>query len=260
MGMIINDSNIENNNITGTDESGKLSNFQGGWIKLFRKITEWEWFTDPNVLQLFIFLLVKANHSPKKWQGKDIGRGQLITSVASISNETKLSNQAIRTALGKLIRSGDITKKSTNKFTLITVLKYDVYQGFDTINQQANQQANQQTNNKRTTTNNNNKNYNNEKNNNTFDFKKAMLDYGFDENLTDEWLEIRKKKKAINTERSYKMFISEFEKTGKKPDEVLEIIVKRQWKGFEKEWISTPNNSNKTGNQLEFKARELKFN
>ena len=30
-----------------------------------------------------------------------------------------------------------------------------------------------------------------------FNFKKSLLDYGFDEELVDEWLNIRKKKKAV---------------------------------------------------------------
>ena len=47
-----------------------------------------------------------------------------------------------------------------------------------------------------------------------FNFKKSLLEYGFDPLLVDEWMAIRKTKKAINSEFSYNSFISQVEKTG----------------------------------------------
>lgn len=71
-----------------------------------------------------------------------------------------------------------------------------------------------------------------------FNFKKEMLAFGFDEILTDEFLKIRKAKKAVNSELAYKKFITEVQKTGRAPNEILKIITEKQWKGFEAEWIT----------------------
>ena len=50
-----------------------------GWIKLHRKILDWEWYDDINTKVLFLHLLLTANHEEQKWRGKIIERGQLIT-------------------------------------------------------------------------------------------------------------------------------------------------------------------------------------
>ena len=122
-----------------------------GWIKLHRKILDWEWFTSPSTLQLFIYLLLRANKEDKKWRGILIKRGQLVTSVATISEETKLSTQQVRTSLNRLKSTNEITSKTTNRFTLVTVCKYKSYQLYDEAEQQTKQQALQQTNNKQIT-------------------------------------------------------------------------------------------------------------
>lgn len=122
-----------------------------GWIKLHRKILDWEWFTSPSTLQLFIYLLLMANKEDKKWRGILIKRGQLVTSVATISEETKLSTQQVRTSLNRLKSTNEITSKTTNRFTLVTVCKYESYQLYEETEQQAKQQALQQTNNKQIT-------------------------------------------------------------------------------------------------------------
>lgn len=122
-----------------------------GWIKLHRKILDWEWFTSPSTLQLFIYLLLRANKEDKKWRGILIKRGQLVTSVATISEETKLSTQQVRTSLNRLKSTNEITSKTTNRFTLITVCKYESYQLYEEVEQQTKQQALQQTNNKQIT-------------------------------------------------------------------------------------------------------------
>lgn len=39
-----------------------------GWIKLHRKLINWEWYQDTNVKVVFLHLLLIANHEDKKWQ------------------------------------------------------------------------------------------------------------------------------------------------------------------------------------------------
>ncbi|GIJ96593.1 hypothetical protein CAPN001_11620 [Capnocytophaga stomatis] len=70
-----------------------------------------------------------------------------------------------------------------------------------------------------------------------FDFRKALLEAGFDPELSAEWLKIRKAKKAVNSELAFKNFMREVEKSGRSPNEVLAIVVQKQWKGFEASWL-----------------------
>ena len=70
-----------------------------------------------------------------------------------------------------------------------------------------------------------------------FNFRKAMLTEGFAPELIDEWLKIRKAKKAVNTERAFKIFIEQVRKTNHDINSVLEIVVQKQWKGFEADWL-----------------------
>ena len=102
-----------------------------GWIKLYRKFTDWEWYTDSAVKDLFIHLLLSVNHQPKQWRGETIGVGETITSVASLAAETGLSTKAVRTALNKLEKTGEIERKATNRNSLIIVVNYSVYQSFE---------------------------------------------------------------------------------------------------------------------------------
>jgi hypothetical protein len=116
-----------------------------GWIKLHRKITEWEWYKDLSTSKLFIHLVIMANHEDKNWKGVEVKRGQLITGRKVLAEETGLSEQQIRTSLTKLKSTSEITINSTNKYTIVTICEYETYQLINNdINQQVNQQPNQQ--------------------------------------------------------------------------------------------------------------------
>ena len=115
-----------------------------GWICLQRKFVEWEWFDDAIMVKLFIYLLLKANYEPKKWHGVEIGRGQIITGRHQLAFETNLSEQQVRTALKKLESTGEITTKTTNKFSIVTICNYNKYQDIVLANQPTNQPTNNQ--------------------------------------------------------------------------------------------------------------------
>ena len=88
-----------------------------------------------------------------------------------------------------------------------------------------------------------------------FNFKKSLLDYGFQKELVEEWLAIRKTKKSINSEFSFNAFISQIEKTGAEKNEVLRIIAEKQWAGFNHAWIKTLNNNNLNNTENEADRR-----
>lgn len=101
-----------------------------GWIKLHRKFLDWEWYSDNNTKILYLHLLLTCNYEDKKWQGITIKRGQKVTSLGHLAEETGLTIQQVRTSLEKLQKSKNITSKTTNKFTLVTVENYSLYQSY----------------------------------------------------------------------------------------------------------------------------------
>lgn len=174
-----------------------------GWIKIHRRLLDWEWYDDNNVVRVFLHLLLTANYEPKKWHGQTIERGTLITGRIALAQETNLSEQQVRTALKKLESTGEITTKSTNQFTIITICNYERYQTTETAEQPTNQPTNNQqitneqpTNNQRITTTKEYKEYKKERNEEIIDCADAQpktkktpkKKYGEFENvlLTDE--------------------------------------------------------------------------
>lgn len=99
-----------------------------GFIVLHRKMLEWEWFTDTNVLHLFITLLLKANYRTTKWRGISVPRGGLITSYESLAKTTGLSAKQVRTALDKLKKTGEVAHETTNNYSIITIVNWEKYQ------------------------------------------------------------------------------------------------------------------------------------
>ena len=125
------------------------------WVKLSRKITDWEWYTDGNTLRVFVHLLLIANWQPKKWKGEIIDTGEAVVGRKTLADALDLSEQQVRTALDKLEKSKVISKKTTNKYTVVKVLKFCIYQGVENNEQPTNNQQitnEQPTNNQQITT------------------------------------------------------------------------------------------------------------
>lgn len=71
-----------------------------------------------------------------------------------------------------------------------------------------------------------------------FDFKKSLLEIGVTPQVAEDWLKVRKAKKAANTETAFKRIQKEIELSGLSADECITIAVERSWQGFKAEWIS----------------------
>ena len=99
-----------------------------GWIALHRQFTQWEWFDKPEMVQLFIYLLISATHEEMQWRGVTIKRGQIVTSLDKIKAATGLSTSKIRTCLERLKLTNEIASETTNQYRVITICNYDKYQ------------------------------------------------------------------------------------------------------------------------------------
>lgn len=99
-----------------------------GWIHIHRKLINWEWYSDIPVRITFLHLLLIANWEPKEWQGQIIKRGQMVIGRKKLSKEIGISEQQLRTVFNKLKSSQQITINPTNKYSLVTIVKYNDYQ------------------------------------------------------------------------------------------------------------------------------------
>lgn len=98
------------------------------WIKIYDGLLEWEWHKRPEMISLFVHLLLMANTKDGRFEGHEIKKGQLATSLASLSETTGLTTQTLRTCLKHLQQTGEILIKSTSRFSIISICKYDDYQ------------------------------------------------------------------------------------------------------------------------------------
>ena len=122
------------------------------FIKLDRNMMKWRWYQDAVTKSVFIHLLFKANIKPGEFRDIPVDRGQLITSLSHLAEETGLSIQQTRTALEHLKSTHEITQSTNNRYTLITLTNYDAYQGKPTSKATNNQHAINTQSNKQSTT------------------------------------------------------------------------------------------------------------
>ncbi len=87
-----------------------------GHIKLHRRLLEWQWLDKPNMVALFIYLLLKANFKKTKYQKIIIERGQLITGRLKLATVLGLTEKQVRTCLYRLEDSGEISIRRAQMF------------------------------------------------------------------------------------------------------------------------------------------------
>lgn len=101
------------------------------YIKLYRDLTEWEWYSDINTCRLFIHMLLKANWKDGNFKGTTVPRGSFISSIGKLADETALTVREVRTGISHLKLTGEVTSKAFSKYTVFTVKNYDLYQSSD---------------------------------------------------------------------------------------------------------------------------------
>ena len=92
-----------------------------------------------------------------------------------------------------------------------------------------------------------------------FDFKNSLIEYGFEEKLVDEWIAVRKNKKATNTETAFNLIKTEIEKTKLNPNDCIKLAVEKSWAGFKSEWVK-PENETKQESYTLANGNKMPFN
>lgn len=103
----------------------------GNYIKIDRKILDWEWYSNINTCRLFIHMILRANWKEGRFEGKIIPRGSFVSSYPTLEKETQLTNREIRTAIDHLKATGELTVKTSNRYSIFTINNYNQYQVAD---------------------------------------------------------------------------------------------------------------------------------
>lgn len=116
-----------------------------GFMCIKREILDWGWYRDTNTFRVFFHLLMNAQYKDSEFMGRKILRGQILTGRKELAKEINLSEQSVRTALSHLKSTNEISIESTNKFSIITICRFDFWQCLqDEDNQQKIEVSNQQ--------------------------------------------------------------------------------------------------------------------
>ncbi|MBW0727608.1 DnaD domain protein [Staphylococcus aureus] len=157
-----------------------------GWIKLHRKLLDSPIFQNEKLFKVFAYCLMKASHKDHtQLVGRrvvELEKGQFVFGRKRASEELRLKESTVRDYIKLLENLGTIVVKSDNKFSVITVVNWAIYQSMEENSDNKSTTNQQQMDNKSTTnqqqinTNKNVKNGENEKKVTAFDF---FQDNGF---------------------------------------------------------------------------------
>ena len=95
---------------------------QTGWIKLPRDFLEFEYYKDAQTKAIYIHLLLTAEYSPRRLHGLELAAGEALTTVKELAAKTGASISQTRTALTRLLRANKIAIRTTNRFTVVTLI------------------------------------------------------------------------------------------------------------------------------------------
>ena len=119
-----------------------------GWIKLNRQLLENPIWTDEPFTrgQAWVDLILMANHEDGVGKKGDvIPPGSLVTSYAALARRWHWSVGKVRRYLGTLTGTQMISRTGTRSGTLLTIVKYDFYQGVRHTNRHTNRHTGEQT-------------------------------------------------------------------------------------------------------------------
>jgi len=121
----------------------------GGWIRIYRQALENGWLRNHRLWAFWCYCLLKASHKSTKvmigYQQVSLESGQFVFGRQQAAADLDLSENVIRTCLTRLISTNNLTIKTTNKYSIITIVNWHSYQnGQEENHQQNHQQLNQE--------------------------------------------------------------------------------------------------------------------
>ncbi|ROT14413.1 MULTISPECIES: hypothetical protein [Bacteroidales] len=107
-------------------------------VKFYRNIVDWKWFHVPEMVQLIMYFVCKADHEPYYVDGVLIERGKVCIPRKEICSELAIGEQTYKTCIKRLINDRKIvTSNELFRIAIITVLDFSRYIVEDHPNVQA---------------------------------------------------------------------------------------------------------------------------
>ena len=78
-----------------------------------------------NTLAVYAYLILHANYATGNINGREIHKGQLVTSAASIAEKINLSRSQVRTALKHLEDEHFISIKAYKTYSVVKIIELD---------------------------------------------------------------------------------------------------------------------------------------
>lgn len=99
------------------------------WVKVHRSLMDSAVWSDEWLVKLWMWCLLKANFKPSVFKGMMIERGQFATGQHTGADELGVSPTRWYRGMTTLEKLGNISIKANSRFSIVTVCKYDSYQG-----------------------------------------------------------------------------------------------------------------------------------
>lgn len=99
-----------------------------GYIKLYRRMMKWGWYTDTPTKCVFLHLLFLACYEPCYFKCVHLEPGQAVSSIRQIATDTGLTVKQVRTAINHLKETQEVAQSPYGKFSVFTVNNYNDYQ------------------------------------------------------------------------------------------------------------------------------------
>lgn len=110
-----------------------IDNLSQGWIKLYRSCLENGWIKNHRLWIFWSYCLLKASHKEYTAlignQQISLKPGDFIFGLKKAASETNLTIRQIRTCIDSLKTLQNMTIKTTNKFSIISLNNWAFYQG-----------------------------------------------------------------------------------------------------------------------------------
>lgn len=224
----------------------------GGYVVLARRATldSQLWQCGPDVVRVATYLILRARYhqEPKKYPGFKVSRGDVLTSLSSISEdcswfENRMVRKWSRGKVGRILETlekiGFCSRISDTYGTHLNICKYDLYQDLSKYKSDSDGTTPEQ---HRTPMDHNNKKVQEgckkeKKGKDTHFCAQVFLSKaGVEKQLAEDWLKVRKTKRLADTETALAAILKEIEKTNRPINEIFKICCVKSWGGFKDSW------------------------
>lgn len=236
-----------------------------GWIQLHRQLLVSDIFQNEKMLKVFVYCLLKASHKDHKQkvgrQTVELKPGQFVFGRKKASVELNMNESTLRDYMYALRDENTIDIKSANKFSVITVVNWELYQSKE-------ENADNKYDNKKTTKG-QQKDTNNNGNNGNNGNKKESPKQVYDESslyfkMSNYFYSLILKNNPDHKKPNFQKWSDEFRKIveldKKSKDEVREVMEFVQSDEFEMVNVLSPAKLRKRYDQLAMKVKRSKNN